>query len=59
MLQCEGDLLTFGVDVAAIEDTRIVCDVDASVFSSEIVVYSAYGDRQARGICLLEKRTLA
>lgn len=52
------DLLSFGVDVVAIQETRFVCDVDASVVSNEIVVYSAYGSRRVRGVSLLVKRCL-
>lgn len=34
------DLLSFGVDVVAIEETHFVCDVDACVLSSNFVVVS-------------------
>lgn len=52
------DLLSSGVDVAAIQETLFVCNVDACVLETDFVVYSAYGERQARGISLLVKRTL-
>lgn len=52
------DFLSFGVDVAAIDETHFVCYVDASVLSREYVVYSTYGGQQARST-LLQKRTLS
>lgn len=44
------DLLSFGVDVAVIQETNFVCDVDAHVLSSNFVVYSAYRDQLARSV---------
>lgn len=52
------DLLSFGVDLAAIQWTHFVCDVDASVLPNDFVVYSVYWDRQSRGVYLLLKRSL-
>ena len=52
------DLLSFGVDVATIQETHFVCEADSRVLSNDFVVYSAYGNRQARGVSLLVKRSL-
>lgn len=51
-------ILSFSLDVAAIADTLFVCDVDARMLAREFVVYSTHRDQQARGVSLLEKRTL-
>lgn len=51
------DLLSFGVDMGVTEMPNFVCNVDACVLSNDFV-YSAYGNRQARGISLLVKRNL-
>ena len=52
------DLLSLNVDVAAIEETHFVCEADERVLSGDYVVFSAYGDRLARGVSLLVKRSL-
>lgn len=52
------DLLSFGVDVAVIQE-KSVCSVDAWVLSSDFLVYSAYGDQLARGVSLLVKHILS
>lgn len=44
------DLLSFGVDVIAIQETYFVSDVDTSVLSCDFIVYSTYRDRLARGV---------
>lgn len=36
----------------------IICEADASVLSTDFIVYSAYGIQRAGGISLLIKRTL-
>lgn len=54
-----SDLLSFGVDLAAIKKTHFVCEqAKVSVLSSEYVVYLAYGDQRAEGVSLLFIRTL-
>lgn len=52
------DLLSFGVNVAAIQETHFVCDVDACVLASDFLVYAAYGDRHASGVSLIVSRPL-
>lgn len=52
------DLLSFGVDVAVIQQTHCVCDIDSRELSGDSVVYSAYRDQQAKGISLLVKRSI-
>lgn len=38
------DLLSFDVNVAAVQVTHFFCDVGARVLSRNFIVYSAYGD---------------
>lgn len=38
------DLLSFGVCLAVIRETHIVCNVDAHVLASDFVVYSVYAE---------------
>lgn len=52
------ELLSFPVDVVAIQETRFVCKVDAHVLSNDFVVYSAYKSRSARELSLLVKHSL-
>lgn len=52
------DLLSFGVDVAMIQETHFVCNIDACVFSSDFVINSAYGNQLDRGVSLLVKCSL-
>lgn len=52
------DLMSFGMDVAAIEVMQFVCEADACVLSSEFVVYSGYGGQRDKCVSLLVKRTL-
>lgn len=40
------DLLSFGVDVAANQETHFVSDIHAIVLSNDFLVYSAYWNRQ-------------
>lgn len=49
---------SFGVDIAVIQETHFVLNVDVGVLSNDFLVYSAYGVRRARGVSLLIKRTL-
>lgn len=46
------------MDVDAIQETQFVCNVDARVLSDDFVVYLAYGNRLAKGVPLLDKRSL-
>lgn len=50
--------MSFGIDVAVIQKTHFVCDIDAHVLSSDFVVYSAYGDQLARSVSWLVKCSL-
>lgn len=52
------DLLSFDVDVAAIQEAHFVCDFDARVLSRDFVVYSAHGGQLTRGVSLLDNRSL-
>jgi len=53
-----GDLLNLKVDVAALQETHFVCQADERVLTDDYFVFSAYGDRNARGVSLLVKRSL-
>lgn len=53
------DLLSFGMDLTAIQDTHAVCEVNGHVLSSDYVIYSAYEDRRPKeGVFLLVKCAL-
>lgn len=52
------DLLFYGVNVPAIQETLFVCDVNTRVLSSDFVVYSTYSDWLVRRVSLLVKRFL-
>lgn len=45
------------MDVATIQETHFACNIDSCVLSDNFVVYSAYGNQQARGVSLLVKCT--
>lgn len=50
-------LLTFGIVVAAIQETHFIWEVDARVLPSNFVVYSVYGNRLAKCVSLVDKGT--
>lgn len=52
------DLSSLGMDVAVIQETHFVCDINSHVLYSDVVVYSAYRDQVAKGVSLLVKRFL-
>lgn len=37
------DLLSFRVDISAIQETHFVCNINSCVLSNDFIVYSAYG----------------
>lgn len=49
--------LSFGVDVTVIQENTL-CEFYARVLFGDYVVYSAYGEKPARGVSLLVKPTL-
>ena len=48
-----GELKTFGVDVAAVQDTHFTCGADCRVLESDFIVFSAYSSRTSAGVSLL------
>lgn len=46
------------MDVSEIQETHLFAKLIACVLSRDFVVYSVYGDRLARGVSLMNKRTL-
>lgn len=52
------DLMSFSVDVAVIQETYFVFEVNARVLFGDYVVCSVYGDKLVRGVFLQVKPTL-
>ena len=52
------NLLEYGIDVAALQETNFTCPRDERVFENDYVVYSAYTASRGAGVSLLVKRSL-
>ena len=53
-----GDLSNLSVDIAAVQETHFICEVDARVLEEDYVVLSAFNDRCSTGVSLLIGRSL-
>lgn len=52
------DLLSFGVDMQAIQEKYFVCEDYARIQSNDFVVYFAYGTQMTNFVSMLGKRAL-
>ena len=53
-----SDLSNLYVNVAAVQETHFICEVDCRVLENDFVVYSAFGSRLSAGVSLLVGRSL-
>ena len=53
-----GELKNLSVDIAAVQETHLICAADCRVLESDFNVFSEYGSRTSVGVYLLVGRSL-
>ena len=53
-----SELLKLRLDVAAVQETQVICTVDFRVLEKHFAVFSAYSSRSSAGVSLLVGRSL-